>query len=338
MSLRDWSSNSEEFMKMVPDTCKENKIKVLGLEWDIKKDTLQLKPNLQEEAVTKRGILKTIASIYDPCGYAAPHTLSAKLFLQGLWKAGVSWDSPLSSELTEEWNIIRQNLEVIGKVSVDRCYMKTPTEANYQLHCFTDASLQAYAASVFLVCGSKKSFIMGKSRLIPTKDQDNLKIPRLELLGVLIGCRLMKFVLKFLQQKIVRQVLWTDSQIVIEWCKSNKLLPPFVARRVEEIKTNKDLEIRYLPSSLNPADVGTRPLRAEEDKEKWLNGPQFITEDPQKWPTTSGSEPTSSLLTGEGLGFQEDIEMVDKEDPVVNVNPMKTEEIITPNETTWDHF
>ncbi|XP_047984500.1 uncharacterized protein LOC125225346 isoform X1 [Leguminivora glycinivorella] len=332
MSLRDWSSNSEEFMKMVPDTCKENKIKVLGLEWDIKKDTLQLKPNLQEEAVTKRGILKTIASIYDPCGYAAPHTLSAKLFLQGLWKAGVSWDSPLSSELTEEWNIIRQNLEVIGKVSVDRCYMKTPTEANYQLHCFTDASLQAYAASVFLVCGSKKSFIMGKSRLIPTKDQDNLKIPRLELLGVLIGCRLMKFVLKFLQQKIVRQVLWTDSQIVIEWCKSNKLLPPFVARRVEEIKTNKDLEIRYLPSSLNPADVGTRPLRAEEDKEKWLNGPQFITEDPQKWPTTSGSEPTSSLLTGEGLGFQEDIEMVDKEDPVVNVNPMKTEEIITPNE------
>ncbi|XP_047993200.1 uncharacterized protein LOC125231707 isoform X2 [Leguminivora glycinivorella] len=332
MSLRDWSSNSEEFTKMVPDTCKENKIKVLGLEWDIKKDTLQLKPNLQEEAVTKRGILKTIASIYDPCGYAAPHTLSAKLFLQGLWKAGVSWDSPLSSELIEEWNIIRQNLEVIGKVSVDRCYMKTPTEANYQLHCFTDASLQAYAASVFLVCGSKKSFIMGKSRLIPTKDQDNLKIPRLELLGVLIGCRLMKFVLKFLQQKIVRQVLWTDSQIVIEWCKSNKLLPPFVARRVEEIKTNKDLEIRYLPSSLNPADVGTRPLRAEEDKEKWLNGPQFITEDPQKWPTTSGSEPTSSLLTGEGLGFQEDIEMVDKEDPVVNVNPMKTEEIITPNE------
>ncbi|XP_047998794.1 uncharacterized protein LOC125236138 [Leguminivora glycinivorella] len=136
----------------------------------------------------------------------------------------------------------------------------------------------------------------------------------------------------FKQQKIVRQVLWTDSQIVIEWCKSNKLLPPFVARRVEEIKTNKDLEIRYVPSSLNPTDVGTRPLRAEEDKEKWLNGPQFITEDPQKWPTTSGSEPTSSLLTGEGLGFQEDIEMVDKEDPVVNVNPMETEEIITANE------
>ncbi|XP_061708370.1 uncharacterized protein LOC133520175 [Cydia pomonella] len=333
MSLRDWSSNSREFMKKVSDTCKEDKVKVLGLEWDIKKDTLQLKPNLQEEAVTKRGILKTIASIYDPCGYAVPYTLSSKLFLQGLWKAGVSWDSPLSSELTEEWNVIRQNLEAIREVSVNRCYMKTPVGKGYQLHCFTDASLQAYAASVFLVCGSGKSFIIGKSRLIPSKDQESLKIPRLELLGVLIGSRLIKFVLKFFQQKIARQVLWTDSQIVIEWCKSDKLLPPFVARRIEEIRTNKDLEIRYLPTDLNPADVGTRPTCSREDGEKWLSGPQFIVEDPKTWPTTSGSGPTSSLLTGEGLGIQEDEELMEIDDPdIPNVNPVETEDGTTAKE------
>ncbi|XP_063391759.1 uncharacterized protein LOC134677258 [Cydia fagiglandana] len=333
MSLRDWSSNSKEFMKKVSDTCKEDKVKVLGLEWDIKKDTLQLKPNLQEEAVTKRGILKTIASIYDPCGYAVPYTLSSKLFLQELWKAGVSWDSPLSSELTEEWNKIRQNLEAIRKVSVDRCYMKTPVGKGYQLHCFTDASLQAYAASVFLVCGSEKSFIIGKSRLIPIKDQESLKIPRLELLGVLIGSRLIKFVLKFLQQKIVRQVLWTDSQIVIEWCKSDKLLPPFVARRIEEIKTNKDLEIRYLPTDLNPADVGTRPTCSREDREKWLSGPQFIVQDPKTWPTTTGGGPTSSLLIGEGLGIQEYEELMEIVDPDIhNVSPMETEDSITEKE------
>ncbi|XP_063544905.1 uncharacterized protein LOC134753073 [Cydia strobilella] len=334
MSLRDWSSNSKEFMKKVSDTYKKDKVKVLGLEWDIKRDTLQLKPNLQEEAVTKRGVLKTIASIYDPCGYAAPYTLASKLFLQRLWKAGVSWDSPLSSELTEEWNIIRQNLKAIGEVSVDRCYIKTPMERNYQLHCFTDASLQAYAASVFLVCGSKRSFIMGKSRLVPVKDQESLKIPRLELLGVLIGSRLIKFVLKFLQQKIVRQVLWTDSQIVVEWCKSDKLLPPFVARRVEEIRKNKDLEIRYLSTDLNPADVGTRPTCSREDREKWLTGPQFIVEDPKTWPTTSSSGPTSSLLIGEGLGIQEEEPMETVDPDIPEVSPMETRHSATAKEVT----
>ncbi|XP_063620742.1 uncharacterized protein LOC134793124 [Cydia splendana] len=211
--------------------------------------------------------------------------------------------------------------------------MKTPVGKGYQLHCFTDASLQAYAASVFLVCGSEKSFIIGKSRLIPIKDQESLKIPRLELLGVLIGSRLIKFVLKFLQQKIVRQVLWTDSQIVIEWCKSDKLLPPFVARRIKEIKTNKDLEIRYLPTELNPADVGTRPTCSREDREKWLSGPQFIVQDPKTWPTTSGGGPTSSLLIGEGLGIQEDEELMEIVDPDIhNVSPMETEDSITERE------
>jgi hypothetical protein len=125
-------------------------------------------------------------------------------------------------------------------VLVNRCYGSNSKENEYELHCFTDASLKAYAASVFLVSGSDKSFVIGKSRLTPIKDQENLKIPRLELLGVLIGSRLMKFVLQFLQQNITRQVLWTDSQIVIEWCKSSKLLPPFVARRIEEIKRTKN--------------------------------------------------------------------------------------------------
>ncbi|XP_063529593.1 uncharacterized protein LOC134740867 [Cydia strobilella] len=207
-------------------------------------------------------------------------------------------------------------------------------ERNYQLHCFTDASLQAYAASVFLVCGSKRSFIMGKSRLIPVKDQESLKIPRLELLGVLIGSRLIKFVLKFLQQKIVRQVLWTDSQIVVEWCKSDKLLPPFVARRVEEIRKNKDLEIRYLSTDLNPADVGTRPTCSREDREKWLTGPQFIVEDPKTWPTTTSSGPTSSLLIGEGLGIQEEEPMETVDPDIPDVSLMETRHSATAKEVT----
>lgn len=221
----------------------------------------------------------------------------------------IKWDSPLSKELTEKWVVICTELDDIGNISMKRCYAKNTNQNSYELHCFTDASLKAYAASVFLVNGSSKSFVIGKSRLVPVKDQENLRIPRLELLGVLIGCRLVQFVLKSLHLKIKRQILWTDSQIVIEWYKSNKLLTPFVSRRIQEIKNNSELEIKYVPSELNPADLGTRLVYSKENKERWLDGPQFIVQSQDTWPCNANiaTSNTYSCLTGEGPMEQEQL-------------------------------
>ncbi|XP_045782904.1 uncharacterized protein LOC123879305 [Maniola jurtina] len=301
MNLRDWSSNSKQFMNRIPDGVKEKVVKILGLDWNLKHDTLHVKFTLTTEAYSKREVLKVIASIYDPCGFGVPHVLSAKLFLQELWKTKVKWDTKFSKEMQDKWSEIRKELETIRGISIPRCYIKNVKGEEYHLHCFTDASLKAYAAVVYITHGAKTSFVIGKTRLIPIKDQQHLKIPRLELLGALIGCRLIKMVLKAFNMKLGYQTLWTDSQIVIEWCQSDKLLPPFVSRRVEEIRSNKELMIKYVPSELNPADIATRPMSSNEDKERWLTGPQFLSEsDKQKTPVKYMSQ-SFFLSTREGL-------------------------------------
>ncbi|XP_052739599.1 uncharacterized protein LOC128198522 [Bicyclus anynana] len=299
MNLRDWSSNSKEFMSSIHDKFTGKQIKILGLNWDLERDSLQLKFDVNTSADNKREVLKVIASIYDPCGYAAPYSLSAKLFFQELWKTKTKWDTKFTSQMAEEWLRVQKQLEVISKISIPRCYIASPKDHNYQLHCFTDASLKAYAAVVYIVNGKEKNYVMGKSRLVPIKDQDHLKIPRLELLGVLIGSRLVKFILKNLPIKITQQFLWTDSQIVIEWYKSSKLLTPFVSRRIQEIKSNKELIIKHVPSELNPADIATKSSDILENKRRWLEGPEFLTQVPQVWPQLAPT--VTSLSLGEDL-------------------------------------
>ncbi|XP_045541861.1 uncharacterized protein LOC123723324 [Papilio machaon] len=79
MNIREWNSNSHEFLMRVP---KE------GIEWNTQEDVLKLKPNFEmaKNLETKGGVLKTTASIYDPCGFVAPMILPAKRLLQDLWK------------------------------------------------------------------------------------------------------------------------------------------------------------------------------------------------------------------------------------------------------------
>lgn len=130
-----------------------------------------------------------------------------------------------------------------------------------ELHCFTDASKDAYAAAVYLKGRNqnetKVKLLMSKTKLTPIKDQDNLQIPRLELLGTLIGSRLLAYVKKNTELPICRQYLWTDSQVVISWLRSDKLLPPFISRRIKEIKTKSDVQVLYVTSANNPADIAT---------------------------------------------------------------------------------
>ena len=50
---------------------------------------------VKEEDVTKRKILKTLASIFDPVGFVAPFLVTEKMFLQELWRLKVDWDVTL---------------------------------------------------------------------------------------------------------------------------------------------------------------------------------------------------------------------------------------------------
>jgi len=71
----------------VADT--NHQVKVLGLWWDTKSDTICTPPNpditMFTFTATKREILKWTSSIFDPLGLITPVTITAKLFLQQLW-------------------------------------------------------------------------------------------------------------------------------------------------------------------------------------------------------------------------------------------------------------
>jgi len=62
---------------------------------------------------------------------------------------------------------------------------------------------------------------------------------------------------------------------------------PFVANRDGEIQAWTDpIQWRYVPTSLNPADLCTRGLSATQLAENtlWWHGPSFLKESEELWP------------------------------------------------------
>ncbi|XP_063538069.1 uncharacterized protein LOC134747373 [Cydia strobilella] len=301
MNIREWTSNNKLLLKSIPKQFRSKdteSTKVLGLTWHMRKDTLKLRlgdvlSDTQQDktTTTKRGILRTLASLYDPCGFAAPLILPAKLLLQELWRRKEKWDSQLPEDLKEEWQKAVSALQTADEIEIPRYVGLSPNEdTECELHCFTDASKRAYSAVVYLRIVNKEDkstkvrLIMAKSRVTPINHTEDLKIPKLELLGFVIGKRLLTYVKNTLRIDLKRLCLWSDSEIVLYWMKSEKLLPPFVCRRINEIKQNKDIEPRYVNTELNPADLATRPELWHTKKELWFNGPQFLSLSEEGWP------------------------------------------------------
>ena len=246
MNLREWGSNSTQFLEFIPkrDQINSSTTKVLGVHWDMEKDTLSI-PGLDlktmEMATTKRDVLHCIASVYDPLGLLAPVVVKAKVFVQGLWEKKLEWDDQIPQEDLNNWKIISSNLKEIPGITLPRC-LSLSQRNNSQLICFTDASEKNYSAAVYLRQSSledcRVDLIFAKTRLAPKK---LIGIPRLGLLGVLIGVRCLKFVTKELPFKIDYLALFMDSQCVLYWIQSCKPLPVFVKNRLREIKAERNI-------------------------------------------------------------------------------------------------
>ncbi|XP_057311105.1 uncharacterized protein LOC130648966 [Hydractinia symbiolongicarpus] len=100
MNIRDWKSNSTTVNNAFPenDRLEGTMIKVLGLQWNTENDQLMItteKFKNLSPATTKRQVLTTIASLFDPLGYLSPSTIKMRLFLQKLWDQDKNWDDEL---------------------------------------------------------------------------------------------------------------------------------------------------------------------------------------------------------------------------------------------------
>ena len=261
-------------------------MKVLGTTWDMNSDSLFIsRCDISASPVTtKREALQFISKIYDPLGFLSPVALNGKLFIQELWQQELDWDETLNFSQQDKWCKLHEDLLPLSSLPIPR-YIGGD---DYKLFCFSDASAKAYSAAVYLystVGGTANvNLIFSKVRVAPTK---HLSIPRLELLAVLIGARALNYVANQLQAPVTDRILWTDSQCVLHWMKSNKPLPTFVQNRLKEISSNKDIKFRYISTSQNPADLATRGLTANEliHSNLWWYGPAWLNDDMTKWPS-----------------------------------------------------
>ena len=226
-------------------------------------------PNFKIETptlITKRSILSTVSKIWDPIGIFSPVILQLQLLLQSLWQLHVSWDDELPNSINKTFLEALKEVEELREYRLGRALVP-PSITNadtLELHGFCDGGESAYGAVVWLRYQTEQTFrltfLSSKTYIAPIK---KCSVPRLELMSAVILIRLVAVVKTMV--KVAKITLWTDSATVLHWLHTPvSNFKPFVSTRIQEI-----LEVlptasecfRYIKSSLNPADVLTKPKK-----------------------------------------------------------------------------
>ncbi|XP_065204074.1 uncharacterized protein LOC135834164 [Planococcus citri] len=300
MKLRQWHTNEKTLVSLHPslDWLNDEIVSVLGLHWNTNTDTLSVKLIETDNTIaTKRSILKYSSKVYDPLGFWSPVILKAKLILQQLWEEDFDWDQPIPNNLKIEWFELLEEFRKMSQVKLPRrCLSPHRINSKVQLHVFTDASKKAYGIVIYVrvetTTGADTQLIFAKSRVAPIKSA--LKIPRLELLAMLIGNRMLCFIQDaFNEYEVTKFMLWSDSKCAIAWAQSNKNLSPWVEKRVTEIRKNDRLCINYVKSEDNPADIASRGSVVGDLTELWWQGPAWLREKESNWPMIKINESES---------------------------------------------
>ncbi|XP_057197195.1 uncharacterized protein LOC130558657 [Triplophysa rosa] len=236
LSLHKFVSNSREVLNDIKKTERASAVKdvdlnyselpmqsVLGVKWNIESDTFSFKVDLAEKAATRRRILSTVASVYDPFGFLAPYILTGKRVLQEMCKRGVGWNDSLPSELMPKWNSWLNDLENLHKIQIPRCFIPENMGIiqKIELHHFSDASKNGYGQCSYIrVVADERvhcTLVMGKARVAPTKV---FSIPRLELTAATVSAAVSKVLREELDLKIDQEFFWTDLQVVLGYIKN----------------------------------------------------------------------------------------------------------------------
>ena len=303
MHAHKWLSNSSNVLLAIPPQDRKSEVdldrdqlpctKTLGVWWLAEEDIFTFKEHVPDKSMpyTKRNFLIKIATLFDPIGFLAPFTIRAKMLLQDMWTSGLEWDDELTEPLMNCARAWFSELETLREVKVPRCLQDAArSSGTMSLHTFVDASEVAYGAVVYAHCtyedGSiSTNIVAAKTRVAPSTATS---IPRLELMGAVIGARLTSRIAKVLEIPISSAILWSDSANVLWWIRGrSREFKPFVANRVGEIQTitNPD-QWRHIPTDQNPADLLSRGMKAADIVHccTWWRGPDFLRRSEETWP------------------------------------------------------
>ncbi|XP_055543111.1 uncharacterized protein LOC129728685 [Wyeomyia smithii] len=312
-NIRNFCSNSSEVLASIGEPEAQQKVsmnlenaseseRVLGLIWKPKEDIFTFDVSSMKEEIklliqsgttpSKRQVLQTVMSLFDPLGFIAHFVVHGKILMQQIWRTGTDWDEPITKELEAKWIQWCQYMQRLDQVKVPRCYFNGVAIAaleHAEAHLFVDASELACAAVLYLryVDGGrpKCALVAAKTKVAPLKP---LSIPRLELQAAMIGARLMNSTLSSLDFKVSKHFFWTDSSTVLSWLRSDsRRYHQFVAFRVGEILTTTNVdEWRHVPSKVNIADVATKWKDGPSfyPNDPWFSSPEFLYQTKEKWP------------------------------------------------------
>ncbi|XP_053691136.1 uncharacterized protein LOC128739665 [Sabethes cyaneus] len=310
--IRNFSSNSPAVLVRIGETRNAEKKsmaldlplereRVLGMVWCTAMDVFtfdvtlsdDLNELLREDCIpTKRQVLRLVMSLFDPYGFIAHYIVHGKILMQHIWRSGTDWDEKISKGLLGPWRDWISLIKELSKVEVPRCFFGSDSSkphSGIQLHTFVDASELAYGCVAYLriVQGGriKCALVAAKTKVSPLKP---VSIPRLELQGGLIGCRLMDSICETLTLPLEKRFVWTDSKTTLAWVRSDgRKYHPYVAFRIGEILNLSNVdEWHYVPSKLNVADVATKWGNGPEfhSTNRWYVGPSFLSLPEHEWP------------------------------------------------------
>ena len=267
--------------------------RALGVQWCLEADAFSFRISLSDTPLTRRGILSTISSAFDPYGIAGPFILQGRKILQQISRLKDGWDSQVPDDLAQAWIVWRNELFELRHISVNRCYKPAdfgPVK-DMSLHIFSDASEVGYGAACYLrqedtLGNTCVSLVFGKSRVSPTK---SITIPRLELTAATVSVKLGAMIKAELKQNLT-DFYWSDSMIALGYIMNDtKRFRVFVANRCQKIRSYTDKnQWNHVESKQNPADHASRGISVTETEKvnHWIHGPSFLHKNEEFWKTS----------------------------------------------------
>lgn len=276
------TENEETFAKQQLGTQKGEESSLLGLPWNKLKDQISVIFPKNNAVRTKRGLLRNLATIYDPLGLVSPLTLKGKFIFRDVCISKVAWDAQLPEQIAKEW--LQWEKILPQEVVVPRCLtIQQEQIEEIELHAFGDASAKGVAAAVYSIVrqqsGVNVGLVAAKARLA----KQGLTIPRLELVAAHMATNLIINVKQALEGMPVTQLHgWLDSLVVLHWLKGGGQYKQFVANRVRKMQSHPEVSWHHVPTEENPADLGSRGGQVTDCK-PWWSGPVWLS-NKDAWP------------------------------------------------------
>ena len=306
------------------DITPESAGKVLGVQWSILPDEFyfELNKTIPVYSVSRRMILSTVSSIYDPLGFIGPIVLPGKVIFQECTRQKFSWDECVSHELESQWANWVNSLHDIGDLRIPRCVKPSDFDhdAVFELHHFADASMQAYGVCSYVRSINKNGkihvqLLISKNKVAPLNQST---VPRLELQAAVVAAKLDAMLRNELDIEIDQSYFWTDSQITLGYITNTiRRFNVFVENRVSLIRQLTDVSAwNHVCSKDNPADYLTRSkiTSVHQLDSFWFEGPMWLRSYKCQWPKQSKDfklnpgdpEIKSAAVTLTGMGIPSD--------------------------------